>query len=292
MNGRSEKPANDLVSQAFEALSDSPIPKGPSPDLVASTVEALLASQDAPDTVRQLKRRKLMFRIARYSGFAAAASILVVFGVWFLAVNGGAGVAFADVVQNVKEAKSVTLICRQKIGRQPELEFKWSLQGNAIRMEIPGQLTMIGDIQQKKGLQLDHIRKIAYQIPAHNDVVASNFTNPIEQFRKIRPKDARRLGEEQVNGQKTIVYQLEKFEFMDLIAEGEMKIWVDPATELPVKIQVGLNSRHGSKAEDRPFDTVMTFERFKWNKHLDPKLFSLEIPEGYEAKEGLPGPTG
>ncbi|MBC8869105.1 MAG: hypothetical protein H8E44_06790 [Planctomycetes bacterium] len=291
MNGRREKSADDLVSQAFEALSDSPIPRGPSPDLVASTVEALLASQDAPGTIRQLKRRKLMFRIARYSGFAAAASILVVLGVWFLAVNGGAGVAFADVVQNVKEAKSVTLTCRQKLGRQPELEFKWSLQGNAIRMEIPGQMTMIGDIQQKKGLQLDHLRKIAYQVPAHNDLAAS-FANPIEQFRKIRPEDARRLGEEQVGEQKAIVYQLEKFEFMGIKAEGEMKIWVDPGTELPVKIQIGLNSRRGSKAEDRPFDTVMTFERFTWNKRLDPKLFSLEIPEGYEAKEGQPGPTG
>lgn len=292
MNDPSEKPADDLVGQAFDALSDSPIPEGPPANLVVSTVEALLASEDAPDNTRLLKRRKLMFRIARYSGFAAAASILLVLGVWFLAISGGAGVAFADVVQKVKEAKSVTLTCRQKIGRQPEMEFKWSLQGNAIRMEMPGQLTMIADTEQKKGLQLDPIRKIAYQIPAPKDAVTSNFTNPIEQFRKIRPKDARRLGEEQVNEQKTIVYQVEKFEFMDLIAEGEMKIWVDPATELPVKIRIGLNSRRGSKAEDRPFDTVMTFERFEWNKRLDPGLFSLKIPDGYKVKKGLPGPTG
>jgi len=232
-----------------------------------------------------------MFRIARYSGFAAAASILVVLGVWFLAMNGGAGVAFADVVQKVKEAKSVTLTCRQKIGRQPEMEFKWSLQGNAIRMEIPGQVTIISHIQNKKGLQLNHANKIAYQMPVHDDA-AAGFANPIEQFRKIRPEDASRLGEEQVSGKKTIVYQVEKFEFMGIRAKGEMKIWVDPATELPVKIRIGLNSRRGSKAEDRPFDTVMTFEQFEWNKPLDPKLFSLEIPEGYEVKKGPPGPTG
>ncbi len=291
MNGRNEKPADELISRAFEALSDTSVPEGPPPDVMASTVEALLAEEDTPESIRHLKRRQLMFRIARYSGFAAAASILVALGVWLVAVNGGAGVAFADVVQKVKEAKSVTLTCRQKIGSQPEIKFKWSLQGNAIRMEIPGQLTIISHVQQKKGLQLNHSRKIAYQIPVHDDA-ATGFANPIEQFRKIRPEDASRLGEEEVGGQKTIVYQVEEFEFMGIKAKGEMKIWVDPATELPAKIQIGLNSRRGSKAEDRPFDTVMTFEQFEWNKSLDPKLFSLDVPEGYGVKKGLPGPTG
>ena len=94
-----------------------------------------------------------------------------------------------------------------------------------------------------------------------------------------------------MNGRKAIVYQVEQIDLFGMKGKGDMKIWVDPKTKLPVKIRIGVNSRLGSKPEDRPFDTQMTFEQFEWNKRLDPKLFSLDVPKGFEVKKGRPGPT-
>ena len=70
-----------------------------------------------------------------------------------------------------------------------------------------------------------------------------------------------------------------------------MKVWVNPKTKLPVKIRLGVNTRRGAKPKDRPFDTVLIFEDFEWNKKLDPKLFSLKVPKGYTVKQGRPGPN-
>jgi outer membrane lipoprotein-sorting protein len=280
---------DDLLDRVIEAFRNEPVPEGPPSDLAAETVELLSSAGPRWTTNPPQQRRARMLRIARNTGLGAAAVILVTLLGWLVAINTTSSIAFGDVIENVKKAKSVTLVNKQKIGNQPELQFQWSLQGDSIRMEIPEQMTMIGNLKQKKALQLNHVAKVAYQILLE-DGTQEAFANPLDQIRNIKPKDARQQGEEEINGQKAIVYLVEKIDFFGIKSRGEMRIWVDPKSELPVKIHIGVNTRHGSSPDDRPFDTVMTLEQFEWNKPLDPKLFSLEIPEGYEVRQGPPGP--
>ena len=59
-----------------------------------------------------------MFRILRYSTGAAAALVAVVAGtIWLMDRN--ASVSFAQVVNNVQQAKSVSFVVKQKLGNQP-----------------------------------------------------------------------------------------------------------------------------------------------------------------------------
>lgn len=279
----------DVLQAALDALRNEPVPPGPPPELAAETVRLLETSTVSPEVLRRNERKARMLRIARYSSLSAVAVALAAFLGWFAFLNGTSSVAFADVIKNVRKAKSVTITNRQKIGNQPEFEFKISIQQDHFRMEVPDAFAMIADIKNKKALQIDHGNNVAYKVPV-TDEMAKRFANPIDQFRKLQPKDAKRRGDEQLNGKTTDVYIVNKIDFLGFKGEGEMKIWVDPKTKLPLKIRIGVNSRRGSKSTDRPFDTVMVYEDFEWNKKLDSKLFELKIPKGYKVVEGAPGP--
>jgi hypothetical protein len=73
----------DLLEQAVAALRSTPIPSGPSADLVASTTHAVQQAAGAAEQGRQPSRRKRMFRIARVGSIAAAAAALVALGIYF-----------------------------------------------------------------------------------------------------------------------------------------------------------------------------------------------------------------
>jgi hypothetical protein len=78
----SRQPA-DRLEQAVAALRDTPVPAGPSAELVASTTRALQQSGGAPEQGRQTLRRNRMFRIARLCSIAGAATVLLALGVFF-----------------------------------------------------------------------------------------------------------------------------------------------------------------------------------------------------------------
>ena len=65
-------------------------------------------------------------------------------------------------------------------------------------------------------------------------------------------------------------------QFLDLT--GALKLWVNPKTDLPVKIECLV--RGGG---------AITFDEFKWNETIDEALFDLDVPKGY--REGTL-PTG
>ena len=66
----------------------------------------------------------------------------------------------------------------------------------------------------------------------------------------------------------------------------EMTVWVDAETGLPVRIRI-----EGALSATRNDHSFFDWDEFAWNQPLDPALFSLEIPEGYAAKEPPPAPA-
>jgi hypothetical protein len=299
MTNRDER-ALDVLDRAIAALRDAPGPESPSPHLVASTVEALQSLTHA-QTVRVNERRRLMFRIARYGSVAAAVLFLAVLSGWLFLMDRTAPLAFADVVDNIRKARSVTFVTKMptiiKGTKRGILQQKFFIQGEAYRMEVPSLqgiaevpaeappilMAVIADARKKKALQIDFVRKSCQNIKADDKVwqeMGKFLANPIEQLRQLKEQDAERIGEEELNGRKTQVYRLKKlgtFMGVTLSKDETAKLWVDPKSGLPVRIAIGDPSKL-----DKPF---LVFEQFTWNDTLDPSLFSLEVPKGFALEQ-------
>ena len=276
MNNKPNEQLDELLARATNALRDGQPSDAPPPELVASTLERmrLLDSQPTttthePDAVRLAERRQLMFRIARYSSAIAAAIVVAVFSWLFFADQTTA--AFAGVIENVKEAKSVTLTNKQTIGIGRTMDTKMYFEGKKMRLEIPGVMAYVADFGAATAYELDLVRKSARSIP-----VNAGIPNPVEQLRKVKPDDARLIGEEQIGGRKVQVYQVDKVDFLDAKGQGQMKIWVDLETDLPVKLLVDNPNAERSKR------TTLNFTDIVWNQELDDSLF--QVPADFTAK--------
>jgi hypothetical protein len=277
MNDRPNDQLDEMLARATNALRTAQPSGGPPPELVTSTIERLrfLDSQPSttdlePNLVRLAQRRKLMFRIARYSTATAAALLITAVG-WLFFTNHG-GPAFAGVIENVKKAESVTLTNKQIIGKQPAMEMKWYIQGEKIRMEFPGAVAFVTDLADKTVLELNLRDKIvrSRQIPEDG---RQAFANPVSHLQNAKPEDARLIGEENLDGRTVQLYRIDKIDFLGAKSGGEMKVWVDAKTSLPVKIIMD------QPQKERGSRNTIELKDFEWNKELDESLF--KVPADY-----------
>jgi len=219
-----------------------------------------------------------MFRILRYSTGAVAALVAVVAGiVWIMDHN--ASISFAQVVNNVQKARSVSFVLKQKLGNQPEFESRMFIQGDFFRHELSGpppigiMLITIVNGNERKGLHLDVSRKIATKIDLEGRVPADDLREPIERLRNLKANakdNVTALGDEELDGRKCQVYQVKgRIKEASPLVPDEFKLWVDAKSGWPVRI-------HAADVQ-----TSLTFEQFKWDEPLRDELFSLKVPRGY-----------
>lgn len=278
--------SDDVVGRAADALRRTPVPPGPAAALIASTIEALASSEaqrtvSPPGVARPNRRRELMFRMARYGGFTAAAGLLLAFLAVTLSTREAA--AFAEVLENVKDAETVTFTNLQQIGTQPALPVKWSVKADKYRMEFPGGMAVVADLGAKRGLQLDPARKEAQVLTAHADAGTGNI---VEDLRKVKPEDVEPAGEQQHEGRTVRVYRSNKVVLLGMKG-AETTLLVDPETDLPVRIVV-IAQKAGEPIGDTgktASGVTLTFEDFDWNAPLADALFSLDVPPGYTTVE-------
>ncbi|HWY86618.1 MAG TPA: hypothetical protein VNX28_07835 [Gemmataceae bacterium] len=281
MNERNERHEIDMVDRATAALRDAPIPEGPPPQLAASTTLKLQALTTSPN---RLQRRNRVATIVRYCA-AAAATLLVVLGGAFWLIDRNATFTFAQVVDKVSKAKSVSFVVHQKIGKHPELETRVFIRGDVVRYEIADFSTIVMDWNQRKGLRLDTrwqgtIKdKVARKIDLEGRVPKDDVRNPIDRLRHIKEgsKDnAQQLGDEVLDQRNCHVYQVNGAKDAAMLVPSDFKLWVDAKTGLPVKIH----------AQDE--NTSLLYEDFKWNEPLQEDLFSLAVPKDFRLKELTP----
>jgi hypothetical protein len=298
MTDRFAREETERLDRAIDALRDTSVPAGPPPHVVASTVEALPARKKSPGTVRVSERRTKMFRMMQYSSFTAASIAVAVLVAWLVLLDRTATLAFADVVEKVANAKSVTFHLKSELGKQPALLQKFYMQGAAFRMEIPsaGQvfpvpadappaiMALIANADEKQALELNFADKTAKKRPVDDKQWAEMAqADLIGQFRRLTEKDAELAGDEELDSQKTHVYRLKRIDFFGgggVVEEGESaKVWVDPDSGLPVRIELV------SLSADKKDKSRMVFDEFVWNEPLDESLFSLELPTGFMLRE-------
>jgi outer membrane lipoprotein-sorting protein len=275
MSPPNHRPAPDILDQATEALREvlrnAPVLPGPPDDLAAATVQAIEARHQAalpPAAVEP--RRQGVLRYLRYGAAAAAAAILItVAGVlWF---GGGTAVAFARVIENVQKAESVTFHETQKIGDHRELPLQHYLRGNRVRLEIAdGATVVIVDTKERKALMLVPHFKTAQQLEGNqvNDLAGQT---PIGALLGLKDQKPEAAGAETLDGKRTEVVRVTGGKWGGSV--GNWRIWIDPRTELPVKIRF--------ESTDTMPNVTKTFEKFSWNEKLDDSLFGLDVPAGY-----------
>ena len=273
-----DAPELDRAIQLMNA--QSPV-DGPPESLVTSTVEALQAYElsDAAELRRTTNRRDLMFRFAKYGTLGTAASIVAVLGFSALLSGLSSQSAFAQVIQNVRDATGAKYKLTQKLGNQPSMTSESSFSGGIIRTEVAGQFIFLADTQTRETLQLIPSQMIAQRGNAGGDAMDQPFS-----IAEIMREMTEEHGEfvqtiDGQNGMKTEVYRVKEFpDFMGkgkMSGEDEIKVWVDSATKLPKRIRVhGKMGPAGSLVE-------LEFTDFEWNPVFPAGHFDMSVPDGY-----------
>ncbi|UCG46421.1 MAG: hypothetical protein JSU94_13040 [Phycisphaerales bacterium] len=217
--------------------------------------------------------------------------------------------AFGQVIEKVRSADSVSFLSRQKIGNQPVLVFRMYLQGDKVRcdlVEMKGQAeefeqsraemekgkidafeTFVADFTRKQVLELDHVRKNFKKFELSSEVAAAFAgVNLLEQFRQVKPDDAKWIEEQSQDGRRIDVYLITPADFIGIkailsgVEAQRMTLWVDRPTGLPVKILIEASLHVDGQRTD-----WFNFSDFAWNEPLDPKMLELEPPGGYTPKQ-------
>lgn len=279
----------DVVDVAAKSLRETPVPDGPPPALVALTLEALHAC--GPEEPPSLGRNTRTLRLARYGSLTAAATAVALLVGWMTFSPNTSRVAFGEVIRELKAAGSVQLTLTHTLANGVQIPARWSIRGDQLRMEYPGQAVLVSDLKAKQSVTIDLVHKTALRTTVSSEA-AERSRSILHELTHLQPESARPLDDEELDGRKALVYEVDDLGDTRLLglesAEACMKLWVDPESKLPVRIVVQLVSTGENIRADTPFDTTLTFDDFEWNKPFDASLFSLQVPEGFSVQEGPP----
>lgn len=265
--------ANDVLEQSLAELRAAPVPDGPPPALVADTLAAL--REAARTDRRQLKIQRST--TMRYLTRIAAALVLIAGTAAMLFLAGKtSAVALADVVQKVRDAKTLTYTVTstsEATGTSVTLK-NFQLGDGRERIEFPTGSISITDPRARKTLMLDPRSKTAFVSEFTAGADALHY-DPVAQLKSLRDAGAKDLGVKEVAGRKL-------HGFASTSDTPRTTVWVDPQSGTPVSVEFTVPvSGSWSKI-------VMT--DFVVDAKLDESLFSLEVPAGYKLhnQDGVP----
>lgn len=268
--------AEDVLDRATKVLRDTAVPARMPPDLLDRTVVAVRTSEQGLPA-RLIERLFTMKTLAKLSIaavvlIAVAGSLMWATGLW------GTKLAFADVLQGVREAKAVRFkqTSTVKVPNQPAK----TVTGEVLLVE-PGlmrqtvhmdgiEMISITDFSQGKQVSLSPAGKQATVIQFANMPAAAKLQNILEQWKSLDGKAATPLGHKKIAG-------IEANGFRIASRPTEWTVWVDPDTKLPVEMDVTM------KVGFLPA-TTSVYSDFEWNPKVDPGLLSLTPPEGYRVQ--------
>ena len=210
------------------------------------------------------------------AAIAAAAVILVVLGGFSLLPRGfDSHEAIAKAIEQVRAIRTLSFMTTTDIpGQDVTVTVKTYVHDSGrMRQEIsePAEAINIIDFKQGQILSLVHQAKLAQIIDISGMPEEQMPKDMVQEFSQIDPDHTTYLRDEDRNGVKTHVYQMD---------QGPISgtVWIDAKTRLPVAMEVQMPAIEG---REQP---KIIFDRFDWDVQIDPALFSLEIPEGYETK--------
>jgi hypothetical protein len=144
--------------------------------------------------------------------------------------------------------------------------------GSRIRQTISNlpNMTSIIDLENARLLSLDTETKTATYVNIQGEL-EQRTKNYIEFVRQVLMKlkdspDVERLGKREIDGRKAIG-------FVARGANEEVKIWADPKTAVPVRVELRLGQLSA------------VLKNFEFDAAIDDSQVSMEVPEGYTLEE-------
>ena len=219
-------------------------------------------------------------RFIRYGSLATAAAVLA--AVAFFALTPRTVVAMDKVLEKVKKVEAVTYTDTQVDRQGYAIEVKYFSRGQQTRMEIRGgKMTYVLDYTKRKALAYSTDLKVfeVYDVTVEDeDTQAMQF---VKEVKRLLGGKAVVDGTEAVDGVKATAFKIDGGTMYNTTAD--YKVWVDPKTELPVRISYERKPADESDA----MPVKRTFGVFDWDPKLADDLFALDPPKGYT--EGIPG---
>ena len=177
---------------------------------------------------------------------------------------------FAKVQREVAAARTVTFTSTVTFDGKPSFVDRifYSAPDHS-RVESEKRYTVI-DRKAKKIMTVDTANKSA---SLENMTTMPSSSDMYTLFKEIARDPIETLPERKINGKRSLG-------FVSTWHAGEVSIWVDPRTKLPMRIE------QTRKELGHTLERVM--ENFVFDQPLDPSLFQLNLPEGYIAPSLTP----
>jgi len=224
-----------------------------------------------------------VFTMKRISRLAAAIIIAAVAGTAaFLTLgNGGTSIAWADVQEQIRNARTMTLKATMEMEGMPKWMEKAGLANMEMKMMFkspglmrqemamgPSKSITIVDMQQNKMILLVEAQKkaITYdltELPAE-ERKKQEEQDFLARIKKLIEESETELGDKKIDGRAVKGYRVEK-------GNQVITIWADAETAQPVEMTMTMFQG----------ETKMTMSDFKFDVELDDALFSLDVPKGY-----------
>jgi len=219
-----------------------------------------------------LNLRRIIMK-SKITRFAAAAVIIFAVLIGIHSITGGTP-TFAQVIKPILKARTVVYDFIIGDEESNPVIMHEIVVGSRIKRTIsnlPG-MTQIIDMETGKMLALNDVDKTAVYVDIKG-MLQERTRGYIEFVREVLMdlKDSpkiKELGEQEIDGRKAIGFS----------GRGnnnqELKIWADPKTAVPIRVELRLG---------REFFVV--FKNFKFDVHVDESQVSMKVPEGYKLEE-------
>ncbi|HUV41216.1 MAG TPA: hypothetical protein VMW23_05470 [Sedimentisphaerales bacterium] len=173
--------------------------------------------------------------------------------------------AFAEVVQQVRNARTVTFTTEVQMGQQIMRIENTRKEPGLKRALMPGGLVFISDLARKKSISINHSEKQYTEMDLENAQIQDFF----EDMRTLPDRANEVLAKKEMDGR--IVQGFRVIEHgIDAIC------WID--------VQAGDLIRIEGQFPNAPNTRIVATD-FKFDVELDDALFSLIPPDGYAPKE-------
>lgn len=277
MNPPSPSPEpDDRLARAEAALKGTPVPEGPSNDLIARTRTALGRAASSPDPNPMRSPMITMLK------FAAAASVITaVASLPFLVPmpRAGAGTTFAEVAKKLQDAHTLSYQFSVSVPGQdrPTTGREYLKAPGLTRTEsdVPQASVTIVDAAVGKILSLDPATKTAIlqDWKLDGDVkrrLESRPSDTAKHLRALANKEGEPVGHRKIGD-----VDAEGFRVED---EGTTwTIWVDAERRLPMLMETTYRFQE--------HDVPATLSDFRIDPPLDDALFRLDPPDDYALRE-------
>jgi outer membrane lipoprotein-sorting protein len=282
MSDRRNETSEELLNRAVAATRQLPVPSGPSAAIVSQTSAALREAAHRPKTTLMQRIYHMPWTFKASAMLGIAASVLVSYVV--LSNSVGISQAFADVAEALNNVHSATWKTTSVVKGPQNQSFTWigigmflapSHERTETTIASGVKVIQIVDGQKDKTLTLDPDKKTATVINLKNLPPENPFGKTFQGLRELvagaqngRAGKVERLDGETIDGRRAQGFRIR-------LGEIEVKIWADPKTLLPVRVE----ETTSASPEARLFTIVMT--DFQIGMDLDESLFSLDVPVGY-----------